>query len=285
MIELIIVMAIIAILAGIMSLAIGGFQRDARIETNNNKAQMIYMAFQDILIDCEVKQDKSIFEGHSGEDIDGIVGAVVFFRISEKDANNHANKNGTSGLGDEIHVMAMHAGAVTNGGIGGSPNLCSRSFWISGTDNPDADSGPGANDSTVGSEFGLKGAKRWDKFNTYISKRMDKSMAGTYVVALDLANYQVLSVIYRELENGKDPKTGLYDPSEVGAGNPSLSSYINFYEKGKAVTTLDGVSVEFPVRTFLVKDVAQEKDIVKKSGVYIGAYPLGDSLYKDVTAK
>ena len=84
MIELIIVIAIIAILAGIMSLAIGGFQRDARIETNNNKAQMIYMAFQDILIDCEVKQDKSIFEGHSGEDIDGIVGAVVFFRISEK---------------------------------------------------------------------------------------------------------------------------------------------------------------------------------------------------------
>lgn len=281
MIELIIVMAIIAILSMIVSGAISGYRRDALIETNNEKARLIYMAFQDILIDCEVKQDKSIFEGHSGEDIDGIIGAVVFFRISEKDAAGNANINGNAGLGDEIHVMAMHKNAVTNGGVSGISALCSRSFWINGTANPGADSGPGANNSPATSEFGLKGAKRWEKFNTYISKRIDNTMAGTYVVALDLQNYQVLSVIYRDLKEGQDPKTGLYDPSEVSDGMP-LQNYINGYT---SATDVNGNSVTFPVMTYLVKDLDHEKDIAKKSGIYIGAYPWGDSLYNGITPK
>ena len=275
MIELIIVMAIIAILAGISSLAIGGFMRDARLETANNNARMIYTAFQDIIMDCEIKQDKSIFEGHEGEDTEGIIGAVVFFRISEIDADGHANINGSTGIGDEIHVMCMHDGAVTNGGIGGISALCSRSFWINGTANPRADSGSGANNSPASSKFGAKGAKYWDKFNNYISGRMDKSMEGTYVVALDLKNYQVISVICRDLANGQDPKTGLYDPSEVLSGEPVLSSYITGYT---SATYSDGRHVTFPVMSFIIDDLDQQKDIYKKTGAAVGCYPMGDSL-------
>lgn len=62
MIELLIVMAIIAVLAGIMSMVIGGFQRDARMESDNNKAHMAYTGFQDALIQCEITQDKKIFD-------------------------------------------------------------------------------------------------------------------------------------------------------------------------------------------------------------------------------
>lgn len=275
MIELIIVMAIIAILAGISSLIISGFMRDARLETANNNARMIYTAFQDIIMDCEIKQDNSIFEGHDGEDTDGIIGAVVFFRISEIDADGHANKNGATGLGDEIHVMCMHDGAVINGGIGGQAGLCSRSFWIKDTANPRADSGSGANNSPATSKFGAKGAKYWDKFNTYISGHMDKSMEGTYVVALDLKNYEVISVVCRNLVNGQDPKTGLYDASEVLSGQPVLGSYITGYT---SANYSDGRHIDFPVMSFIVDDADQQKDIYKKTGVTVGCYPLGDAL-------
>lgn len=267
MIEMLIVLAIIAVLAGIMSLAVSGFVRDARIETANNNAQMVYMAFQDIIMDCEIKQDNSIFEGHEGDNTGDIIGAVVFFRVSATDAEGHANKNGITGLGDEIHVMCMHKNPGSAGGVvPGNTNLCSRSFWIKDTANPGADSGPGANGSSATSIFGEKGAKTWNKFNTYISGRMDSSMEGTYVVAVDLENYQVISVICRNLVNGQDPKTGLYSAGEVISGQPALSSYI----------AADDVS--YPVRAFVVDNFNQQKTIYRRTGVTVGCYPMGDAL-------
>ena len=62
LIEMLVVITIIVILAGISSMVVSGFQRDARIETNNNKAQMAYSGFQNILIQCEIKQDSTIFD-------------------------------------------------------------------------------------------------------------------------------------------------------------------------------------------------------------------------------
>lgn len=276
LVELLVVMAIIAVLAGIMSLAVQNFIRNARLETMNDKARLVYTAFQDIVTNCEIKQDKSIFEGHDGENSDDIIGAVVFFRISNTDANGHKNKNGMTGVGDEIHVMAMHSNNVINGGIAGIGALCSRSFWIDGTSNPGADSGSGANNSPAGSVFGEKGATRWAEFNKHISGRLDKSMDGTYVVAIDLQNYQVLSVICRDLASGQDPKTGLYDPSEVKDGKP-LCNYINAY------TSLNGQSV--PVQTFVIYDSDHQKKISRKAGITVGCYPMGNTTYSDVTAK
>lgn len=278
LVEMIVVIAIIAILAGVINLATQGFIRDARLETMNDKAQMVYMAFQDIVTNCEIKQDKSIFEGHDGDDTEKIIGAVVFFRISNTDANGYRNKNGLTGIGDEIHVMCMHeAGAACAGGVvSGMDNLCSRSFWIDGTSNPGADSGSGANNSPATSVFGAKGAKRWEEYNKFISGRLDKSMEGTYVVAIDLQNYQVLSVICRDLVSGQDPKTGLYDPGEVKDGKP-LSNYINAY------TSLNGQSI--PVQTFVIYGMDHQKEISKKAGITVGCYPMGNTTYSDVTAK
>lgn len=62
LVEMIVVITIIAILAGISSIIINGFQRDAKLETNNNKAQMIHTGFQNILIQCEIKNDYSMFD-------------------------------------------------------------------------------------------------------------------------------------------------------------------------------------------------------------------------------
>ncbi len=62
LIELIIVMAIIGILATIITNVVAGFQRDARMETDNNKARMVYTGMQNVVLDCEILQDISIFD-------------------------------------------------------------------------------------------------------------------------------------------------------------------------------------------------------------------------------
>ncbi len=283
LIELIIVIAIIGILAAMISLFISGFVRDARVETNNDKARMIYTAFQNILIDCEVKQDNSMFEGHTGANTNDIIGAVVFFNIADTDFEGNPNVNGSSGLGDEIHVMCMHKNNCTFGGIAGNPKLCSKSAWINGSTNPNVTRGGYGGAITAAEK--PEAAKRWEKFNQYISKNIDKTMGGSYVAWLDLENYQVLGVLYRELDNGRDPKTGLYNPGEVnhnGVSGIALSTCINFQDTATPIG--ETASVTFPVRTYLIKNIEQEKEIIKKKGVYVGCYPFGDSVYSDITA-
>ncbi len=61
LVELIIVMAIIVILAGIMSLVTQSFVRNARRETANDTAQLLFTGFQNVLTQCEIKQDSSAF--------------------------------------------------------------------------------------------------------------------------------------------------------------------------------------------------------------------------------
>lgn len=59
LVELIVVIAIISILAGVINLATQGFIRNARRETANDNARLLFTGFQDILTQCEIKQDNS----------------------------------------------------------------------------------------------------------------------------------------------------------------------------------------------------------------------------------
>lgn len=68
LVELIIVMAIIVILAGIMSLVTQSFVRNSRRETANDTAQLLFTGFQNILTQCEIKQDSSAFAFDSTND-------------------------------------------------------------------------------------------------------------------------------------------------------------------------------------------------------------------------
>lgn len=83
-------MAIIAILAGIMSIAISGFQRDARLETDQNTAQQVYMGFQNMLTRCEITQDRKVFDadaldGTSAHSGDALTYCQVMFTVSAAD--------------------------------------------------------------------------------------------------------------------------------------------------------------------------------------------------------
>lgn len=60
LVELVVVMAIIAILAGVANLATQSFVRNARRETANDNAHLLFTGFQNILTQCEIKQDNSV---------------------------------------------------------------------------------------------------------------------------------------------------------------------------------------------------------------------------------
>lgn len=90
LIEMLVVITIIALLAGISSIAIYGFQRDARVETNNNKAQMIYTGIQNVLVQCEIHQDHSLLDADlKGGEVptnysdDPMLYAELYFRVDQ----------------------------------------------------------------------------------------------------------------------------------------------------------------------------------------------------------
>ncbi len=286
LIELIIVMAIIAILATIMSVAIQGFRRNAQIETNNVKAQVVYTAFQDILMQCEIKQDKSMFEPHyenqhaadeSDRMFKDIIGAVVFFRISETDVYGRPYQNNGVGLGDEIHIMCAHKNN-TNMDMSGTGKVCSQSVWHKDSLNID---GPGANPD------GQHGYESWKLFDSMLGGRIDETMTGSYAVFLDLENYQVIEVIYRPIVNGRDPKMGFYNASETApSGAEALDSYIPYVDN---VTPKDGISTALPCRMYMVQNQQHQLNIAKGlnvngakvgGGVEIGCYPYADDVYE-----
>lgn len=279
LVELVVVMAIISILAGIMSLAIIGFRRDSKIETMNENARLVFTAFQDILIECEISQDKTIFDAYDyyGEGLEGTVGEIrgawVFFRISNKDANGNVMQNPGNGLGDEIHINTMYTNNAPNG-MGGGP-LTGLSVWAPGSDAAAAAS-YGYVNHTYANYGADNGAHLWEKINKAVTGRIDPSMEGTYCVQMDLDNYEVVSVVCRDLVGGKDPKTGLWDDAEVSAGTIALGNYA---VKADYLTPIGGSEYQLPLGAAFMKNVNTEKDIAKEHNVYVGSYPLFDNMY------
>lgn len=286
LIEMLVVIAILVILAGISSVVMSGFRRDAQIETNNNKAQMVFTAFQDVIIDMEIKQDLSMFdvrEELSDPTVD-VTGAVVFFRISDKAASGKANQSQSTGLGDEIHIMTAYNKGVTNGGLGGQPNVASGSVWVHGT-TQNVSSENGYNDYY---SDGDGGSTLWTKWNNAIAGRIDPSMAGSYVVMIDLQNYEVRSVLYRELVNGQDPKMGLYySEFEVIDGvkplyNESSPNECFVLKKDKvkpSTATHDAAEITLPCLTYFGENMEKQVAAARR-GVMYGCYPYYDTMYE-----
>ncbi len=62
LIELLIVIAILAILAGMISILTTGLVRDSRLETARDKAQTVYTSVQNALIQIEIKQESDLLD-------------------------------------------------------------------------------------------------------------------------------------------------------------------------------------------------------------------------------
>lgn len=168
-------MAIIVILAGIMSMAIQGFLRDSRLETANNKARIVFTGFQNMLIQCETKQDDSLFfrvddTGHTNGQIHA---AIVYFHIA---SSGNGATYGEQRIGNKIEVLNVYKdGGVKHGDA---------------YDRNDANADRKA---------------AYEKLATSISSFIPNDMDGTYAVFINYENYTVDSVLYRDLVNGVDP--------------------------------------------------------------------------------
>ncbi|MBQ3162223.1 MAG: type II secretion system protein [Oscillospiraceae bacterium] len=159
LIEMIVVMAIIAVLAGISSIIITGFQRDARMETNDNKAHMVYTGMQNQVIQCEIKQDQSLF--HSGKYVaspveDKIVYTEVYFQME------------AAKVSDNIAVASRYDGSAA------TP-------IVAYAERGDADTG-----------------EWFTKLENAILSFIDPTFEGACAVYIDYENYTVDSVIYVE---------------------------------------------------------------------------------------
>lgn len=168
LLELLVVIAIIAILAGILSTAISGFMRSSRIETDNNKAQLVYTGFQNQLIQCEITQDRTLFDA----DAHPMTGS----------GSAHTNNN--------LAYVELYF-KMSYGTLG---DVRVRSFY----DNP----------TTSVKEKILAGyltsqtyRPEWHKeLNEAVSSFVDDSFDGFCVVYIDYEDYVVDSVIYIESE-------------------------------------------------------------------------------------
>ncbi|MBQ8787726.1 MAG: prepilin-type N-terminal cleavage/methylation domain-containing protein [Oscillospiraceae bacterium] len=227
LIEMLIVIAIIGIIAGMASILIQGFQRDSRLETDNNKAQMLHTGFQNMVIKCEIKQDRELFDvdAHkvdaSGEpdpsyaDKDMIYAQVHF---SMKDGK----------IGDTINVISTYKDV---------PNSLSQAIM--------------RNNSVT---------KKWyAELEKEILSNMDATFEGGMSVFIDYENYTVDSAIYVE---NQFFNVDLSDADSITAFYESLKTYV----QNKYVSNAN--------KSFrILISNNKQKECVKYTGIYLGAYP------------
>lgn len=164
LIEMLVVIAIIAILAGMMSIAIGGFQRDARMETDNDKARLAYTGFQNAIMRCEITQDDLVLNA-----------AKLLVDGGHSDANSNKRLTYT------IVRFNMRDGAI-------SGNIRINSFY--------------ENSSSIQSSISMpRGSKQFSKVEDVILSNFDNSFDGFVAVYIDADNYVVDSALYFENES------------------------------------------------------------------------------------
>ncbi|MDE7287905.1 MAG: prepilin-type N-terminal cleavage/methylation domain-containing protein [Oscillospiraceae bacterium] len=225
LVELLVVMAIIVILAGISSLAVQGFLRSARLETLNDNARLAYTGFQNLVTQCEIKQDKSLFWRNYSTDgtykAEDLTAAVVYFHIAQ---GGNGNNYGVQRMGDKILVVNV---------------------WKDGT-------------FAHGNDFVRGDAATGDAYNkiaNQITKYIPETMDGSYAVYIDLVNYNVDSVVCRNIVNKADTPIN---------ENQDLKLYTK--------TEISGY------RFYGLNNRDEQKSLYTNTGSSYGVYPYQDDL-------
>lgn len=168
LVELVVVMAIIAVLAGVMSLATQGFIRSARRESANDNARLLFTGFQNVLTQCEIKQDNSAISPSFANDstLKNITiefkvynGNVQYYQIN---GSGTTGQYGTSGAGVFKGGMMKYTDAST-AGVSNLPNA--------------------------------------------IAGIIDSSFEGEAKVYIDYENFEVKSVVYKPLTQSEKNTT------------------------------------------------------------------------------
>lgn len=212
LIELLIVIAIIAILAGMISLAMSGFRRDASIETANNKAHIAYTGLQNVLLQCEISQDIDLFNVrkiNTPTSTDKPTYCVVAFELS-----NGAIANG------QYTLTTMYGAAA----VSADKNKAIRG------------SGTGVSDDEK---------KAYKKFETYVKSNFSQDFTGAMAFYIDLEDYLVDSAVWCETASGLTTSI-----NSVSAGVPTQRYMVSMAystadkTNGKLFVTFDNVAAQ-----------------------------------------
>ena len=210
LIEMLVVIAIIAVLAGIISIAVTGFQRDARVEAANNKARISYTGFQNVLLQCEINQDIDLFNIRkitNPSSTDKPTYCVVAFELD----------NGTIS-GDEYTLSTMYGAAATSA----DSNRAVRK------------GGSGVSDEEK---------KAYKKFETFVRSNFSQDFTGAIAFYIDLEDYLVDSAVYCETSSGL--VTSINSAASGGAGYmKSLIYDAGDSAKGKVFTTFNDIAAQ-----------------------------------------
>lgn len=222
LVELIVVIAIIVILAGITNLVTQSFVKNARTEAANDKARLLFTGFQNILTQCEIKQDSST--------------------LSYDSTNDHL-----ADLGKVIISAKLYDGSIQ---------------YMQITDYPTG-TGTVTPIGAAATKF-VSGGLEWDpakplnykgplsKLANAMGGIVDTSFEGEVKIFIDYENYEVKSVVYRQLSDTDKNQTSFV------INNSNLTTYGGWY-------------CSYANRS-------DQETKYKSSGVLYGAYPFQSSL-------
>lgn len=204
LVELIVVIAIISILVGIANLAAQGFVRNARRETANDNAHILFTGFQNILTQCEIKQDNSVISPTFTNDPTQKQ-IVIEFKVYN--GNVQCFKNGTG--------TGLRGSSGFTGDMGGTTKYTDAPGGIAGVSNlPNA-----------------------------IAGIIDNTFEGEAKVYIDYENYEVKSVVFKPMtESNKNTTINDFTSGPNNGGLDAYGSgdwYLGFDNGGDQETAYD----------------------------------------------
>lgn len=242
--ELVIVIAIIAILAGISSIAIQGFVRDANLETADNKAQQVYTAVQNMMIQTEIKQNgKEIFDKSFLSSGTESSPAKTYVCLDFMMENGEIVPITTGTTDKEIRLFDNVSDT--------SPYSI---IWK----------------SAPSSAAEKRNRKAFDFFEKYLCNNLSEEFTGYCYVCIDLDDYTVVSTVFTEAYDRVKNQPGVSTVNPI-TNSMFTKTYTYAGDKSYSVISCDGI-----VKT--VKGDVTQKDFYKKTGICIGYYPMANDV-------
>lgn len=235
LIELLIVIAILAILAGMISILTTGLVRDSRLETARDKAQTVYTSVQNALIQMEIKQESNLLDPTTYG-----AGGTLFTQYVTL---SFVVDNGT---------MTKSHDLVIDDGLAAAVHLP--------YDYPD--SAPAATEEE----------KKFRKLAKYLTDNLAMDFTGYVYAAIDMEDWIVDSVVFAEdYERVENSANGIADFVPMFKTKSSGSTNIMTASNGRIPFCEDIYSQK---RIYSGKTLDDGTFLGKAAGTAVGYYPL-----------
>ena len=238
LVELLIVIAIISILAGMISLSVAAIVRNSRLETANNGAKAVYTGLQNALVQMEIKQQ------------DNLLDPITY---------------GETGTFSNYVTIEF----LMDNGILSSTNLFTKSgdtanFYISDGTMKSAFKYdyPNTEEPVSPSDVEKERERQFLKLAKYVTDNLDMGFTGYVYAAIDLNDWAVDSIVF--IENYS---------KVVNAAN-GINDFVPSF-KTKTLVAGSANRIPFCNDIFQQRDIYDGKEtaVLDAAGAVVGFYP------------